>query len=261
MPNARFLPLLLGIYILRNGLAGERVGQQPLQGFHLAPAAFLRCLDDAYLQPPDFLMTLGPANAVPVTRVAEERTSACCLRRHLLFLLRRLFKLSRQEKRGGSLPAFAWRDVAVHSSSHLLSIPLQGGIRLLHHPLPASSTVFLAVHLPRGQRYGLTVFHTCYISRLGSAYSPVTLCPCVRRSNRTACHVPFWFQPVSIFGWSFLTRFISGSSRLALPPSLVPVPRRCWQHWEASRGTSFSHEGLHCPGGFEPSRYQLGPHR
>jgi hypothetical protein len=156
---------------------------------------------------------------------------------------------------------FRVEGCCLHSPAHLLSIPLQGGIRLLRHPLPASSTVFLAVHLPRGQRYGLTVFHTCYTSRLGSAYSPVTLCPCVRRSNRTACHVPFWFQPVSIFGWSFLTRFISGSSGLAILPSLVPVPRRCWQHWEASRGASFSDEGLHCPGGFEPSRYQLRPHR
>ena len=46
------------------------MGQQPLQGFHLAPAAFPCCLDDACLQPADVAFTLCPVNLFPVWRVA-----------------------------------------------------------------------------------------------------------------------------------------------------------------------------------------------
>ncbi|MBA3997715.1 MAG: hypothetical protein C0466_11175 [Candidatus Accumulibacter sp.] len=42
----------------------------------------------------------------------------------------------------------------------LVSGPLQAGLRFLRNLIPAPPTAFLAVHLPpRGQRYGLTVFH------------------------------------------------------------------------------------------------------
>ncbi|MPW11608.1 hypothetical protein GCT19_40315 [Paraburkholderia sp. CNPSo 3155] len=39
-----------------------------------------------------------------------------------------------------------------------LSGPLQPGIRFLRFLIPAQSTISLAVHLPRGQLYGLTTF-------------------------------------------------------------------------------------------------------
>ena len=46
------------------GFAGKRVGQQPLQGLHLTPAAFPCCLYDTGLQPPDLTLTLGPVGRV-----------------------------------------------------------------------------------------------------------------------------------------------------------------------------------------------------
>ena len=56
------------------GFAGKGVGQQPLQGLHLAPAAFPCCLYDTCLQPPDLTFTLNPVDLFPVRRVARGRT-------------------------------------------------------------------------------------------------------------------------------------------------------------------------------------------
>ena len=46
------------------------------------------------------------------------------------------------------------------TNSESLSVSLQAGLRFLHDPLPALSTVFLAVHLPVSDRreIGLTTF-------------------------------------------------------------------------------------------------------
>jgi hypothetical protein len=40
----------------RKCLAAERVGQEPLQGFHLTPSLVLSCLDDACLKPSHILI-------------------------------------------------------------------------------------------------------------------------------------------------------------------------------------------------------------
>ena len=66
------------------GFAGKRAGQQPLQGFHLAPAAFLCCLDDTRLQPADAAFTLSPVNLVPRCRLAGGCTRGF-IRVHLRF--------------------------------------------------------------------------------------------------------------------------------------------------------------------------------
>ncbi|EAN8675666.1 hypothetical protein DCT84_004673 [Salmonella enterica subsp. enterica serovar Glostrup] len=58
----------------------------------------------------------------------------------------KVFRLSRVERPCGSLPAFAWNDVA--ETAQFLSIPLQNGIRFLRTPVPASLTAFLTVSLP-----------------------------------------------------------------------------------------------------------------
>src|SRR5271168_1388403 len=56
------------------GFAGKRAGQQPLQGLHLAPAAFPCCLYDTRLQPPDLAFTFGPVHLIPLRRLARGRT-------------------------------------------------------------------------------------------------------------------------------------------------------------------------------------------
>ncbi len=49
-------------------LAGVRVGQQALQGSHLAPPAFLRRLRDTHLESADVAVDGWPVNGVPLLR-------------------------------------------------------------------------------------------------------------------------------------------------------------------------------------------------
>ncbi|CDH45171.1 hypothetical protein BN874_2130004 [Candidatus Contendobacter odensis Run_B_J11] len=56
-----------------------------MQGFHLVPAAFLRCLHDTRLQPSDLLVTFSPVNPVPTQLQAGGRTY--CTSNHLPALL------------------------------------------------------------------------------------------------------------------------------------------------------------------------------
>jgi hypothetical protein len=66
------------------GFAAKRVGQQPLQGFDLAPAAFPCGLHDTGLQPFDPPTALVPVNLVPVLWLAGGCTRGL-LRVHLRF--------------------------------------------------------------------------------------------------------------------------------------------------------------------------------
>ncbi len=105
-----------------------------------------------------------------------------------------------------------------------LSGPLQPGVRFLCDPIPAPPTVFLAVHLPWGQRYGLTTFPVCHTTGLGSASSPVVLWRRIPKAHGDNRPRTFWFKPDSSFGLSILTVFIRGSHVLPIPASLAPQP-------------------------------------
>ncbi len=78
----------------RQGFGAERAGQQALQGFDLAPSAFLDCLHDTRLEPTNHAIDLAPGDGVPVGRAVGDCTSRTSCR-HLLCLLCRLVKLSR----------------------------------------------------------------------------------------------------------------------------------------------------------------------
>ncbi len=115
-----------------------------------------------------------------------------------------------------------------------MSDSLQISIRFLHHPLPASPSAFLTVCLPIGRRYGLTMFHVHNKNGLDPAYPPVTelsVCSQPKREQPATCL--FWLKPVSVFGLSFLTMFISSSLTLVIPSSLVLPP-----HWRSQRSPS-----------------------
>jgi hypothetical protein len=58
----------------RKGFAAKRVGQEPLQGFHLAPSLFLSCLDDTCLEPTHVVIGRLPVNGMPVGHCVERRT-------------------------------------------------------------------------------------------------------------------------------------------------------------------------------------------
>jgi hypothetical protein len=118
----------------------------------------------------------------------------CC---HLLFPLSRFAGFSREERPEGSLPAFAWSDVAKGST------PIRSITERLS--LSPSSSTRTAIDLPCGlssqwERYGLTVFHLCVrvgevlsIRRRSFVHDREGLSPCADRA-------PFWFKPISIFG-------------------------------------------------------------
>ena len=82
----RLASVVLGDPPHGKSLAAQRVGQQPLQGFHLAPAAFPNSLHDTRLQPPDGPVVPSPVDTAPVHRLAGGRTRRnCCV--HLPSLL------------------------------------------------------------------------------------------------------------------------------------------------------------------------------
>jgi hypothetical protein len=83
---------------------------------------------------------------VQTYRSAGSSTSQFVLGRHLLSFLSGFSKLSRDERPDGSLPAFAWGDVA-HAQP--LSASLQDRLRFFRPPLPAVPSPSLAVRIPR----------------------------------------------------------------------------------------------------------------
>jgi len=109
-----------------------------------------------------------------------------------------------------------------------LSTPLQSGIRFLRNPLPALPTVHLTAHLlirfPFEQQYGLTAFPICHTTGLGSAFSPIALWRRIPNHDWNNRLRTFWFKPISSFGLSILTAFISSSHLLPIPASLAPQP-------------------------------------
>jgi len=134
--------------------------------------------------------------------VAGGCTSALCIPRHLLPSCKVHPNQSRQERPDRSLPAFAWGDIALQPT---LSQPHTGRRSLSRPPLPRPHQRSLRFALPRGQGFGLTVFHTSYTDSLGPAFPPVTSCPCARSTHRANPSHTFWSKPASMLGLSILT--------------------------------------------------------
>src|SRR6266566_8856998 len=108
----RFSPLVFRHSSYGKCFATKRASQDPLQGFHLAPFLFFRRLDDTHLEPTHVLVSCIPVDGIPVRFHVGNRTSirSCLSRgvcRHLPCFLSRFAKLSRHERPGGSLLAFA----------------------------------------------------------------------------------------------------------------------------------------------------------
>jgi hypothetical protein len=89
-------------------------------------------LDDASLEPTHVLVGTLPVNGMPIHPLAGSCTSSRSCR-YLLCLLSPFAERSRQERPDGSLPAFAWDDVAQGS------IPIQT-ITVWRWLAPSSST-------------------------------------------------------------------------------------------------------------------------
>ena len=90
--SGRSLALIFRHPFHGQGFAAKRMGQQPLQSFHLAPAAFPCCLYDTGLQPPDISFTFGPVYLVPMWRSVQGRTHGI-IHVHLLFLVLKVLQV------------------------------------------------------------------------------------------------------------------------------------------------------------------------
>jgi len=177
---------------LSNALLGTRLADSRCWS---PPPASLRCLHDTHLEPTDVSVNLPP-DGWPIHFRAGGCTNRI-FRCHLLFLLSRFARFSREERPEGSLPAFAWSDVAKGST------PIHS-ITEWHSLFPSSSTR-TAIDLPYGfssqwERYGLTVFHLCV--RVGEVLSFRRRSFVHDRESASPCadRAPFWFKPISIFG-------------------------------------------------------------
>ena len=117
-----------------------------------------------------------PPRPLPVSRGG--RTSKRCRRRHLL---------ASSSGWSNFLAPQDPREIGPLSRGVILqplSAPLQDGLRLLPHPLPASALVGLAAFLPRKDGDGFITFRRCTVRRLGCASSPGERCP---RAGSSEC--------------------------------------------------------------------------
>ena len=81
------------------GFAAPRADEQPLQGFHFAPAARLPCLHDTHLQTPHTSMAFGPVSVPPLesragARVRPQTLFCAVLRRDIAAILAKILKPS-----------------------------------------------------------------------------------------------------------------------------------------------------------------------
>ncbi len=198
------------------GTTVKRVGQQPLQGFHLAPATGLSALDDTRLQPVDEPLTLLPVDLAKVEWLTGRCTRGI-FHAHLRFL-------PAQVRPALSSSTTRWKSAHFRGGEYLLSVRLQDGIRFFQHPLPAASTAILTDTPARhGQGIGFIMFWSSDTMGLVSVYYAGGLeCPCVPRlagSNRPhhllveACQ-RHWLRPIN--------DTCNGSLSLDLPISLSP---------------------------------------
>jgi len=126
---------------------------------------------------------------------AGSSTSQFVLGRHLLSLLCRFSKLSRDERPDGSRPAFAWGDVA-HAQP--LSASLQDRLRFFRPPLPAAPSPFLAVRIPREVGLnGLTQLIAVELraSPVGATFPVGTLDVAAGAHLRQSAPRTFWSRP------------------------------------------------------------------
>ncbi len=226
----------------------------------------LRCLDDTRLESAHVLVGGLPVDGVPLPKFARGCTNGLAyIRRHLLCLLSRLLKLSRQERPDGSGLAYARSDVAKLLSRWLNSYPPDYGAALafsvLLYPPPhrlALRLAFLYAGLVFGFRSVRTSRcehrpHQVGAGRRGAYHVPLVprrrFRPCLSTGGATptaedthsfcAWPLAFWLKP-------------PGSEEQKLPRSL-PVPLAC----SNSRCLSAVHVRWSCRPTLHPSALAL----
>src|SRR5687767_973776 len=132
--------------ICRSSLSNALVGTR-LRHSSASPSRYASGADERFGELP---ASRWSADSLSCRRLHQQN-----FRCHLLFLLSRFAGFSREERPEGSLPAFAWSDVA-KGSTPIHSITEE-------HSLSPSSSTRTAIDLPYGlssqrERYGFIVF-------------------------------------------------------------------------------------------------------
>ena len=221
-----FLPSLFVTRLHGKGFAAERVGQQMLQGMHLAPSSRLHCLHDTRLEPPHVAVDGVPIDGVPVPPPVESApvsvaTAVICL-----------------------LSCGGWPSSLV-MKDQMDVCPLSRGVMLRgglnpyppHYRMAFASSILLFPHayrlalrlaFPHGRRTGLPCSVSVTTNGLGALCPPVA-CDAhdKERGVLVPATVPFWLKPASTFGLFSLTMFIERSPGFALPSILAPSPSWC----------------------------------
>ena len=179
----------------------------------LPPSPGLSRLHDTPWEPTHVPVDLAPGNGMPVHRPVGgcTKSGGSC---HLLVLLHRWARCSREARPEGSLPADAW---GAGADAPPLSVSRSDGVRFFPPPVPAAPSARLTTRLPSRERYGLPVFRFC--ARMGEVRP-------VRRQRDgpdgslrrppSVLHT-LWSQPVSAFGLLTITTLIRRAPRLTLP--------------------------------------------
>ncbi len=177
---------------------------------------YLPYLYDTHLEPAHVGIRLLSIVGMLAPPLAGGRTSGFC-RHHLLCLLSRLIRLSRNERPDGSQPAYACRDVAFWRNGYLPRYRAAFAFSIVLYPTPHGLTLRLA--FPVRESAELTVFRLIdLMNGVGSLFPPVALSAHDRRGfSPCARHVAFWLKPISTFGLSHITMFIKSSLMLAMP--------------------------------------------
>src|SRR5215510_10632650 len=220
----------------RQHLGGERVGQQTLQGSHLAPSTGLCRLHDTRLEPTHDAVSLLPLNGMPVHGVAGDRTSRCCHCCHLLCLLYRLAKVSRDARPAWEVSPLA-RGVMLRV---LNSYPpyYRMAFASSRVPYPPPHRLALRLTFPGGRETGLPRSTRVPLDELGSTCSPVARH--LRETMRERLHLATSllgqaFQPLWLVGSHDVYRQFTSVSHV-IPPSLPTALGLAVVH-ALSRGT------------------------
>ena len=165
--------------------AASRMGEEALQGFHLAPSPLLCCLDDTRLEPTHCVMRFLPVDSMPLIATVGSCTSSCCCR-HLLCLLCLFPKLFRHERPDGSLPACAWGTIVLPRNPYPNDYRLAFASSIL--PYPHACRLALQFAFPNGRHVGLPRSVYVPTDGLGPACSPVAVLSTVRE-GRSSSHL------------------------------------------------------------------------
>ena len=186
----------------------KRVSQKPLERFRQPKFFFSNGLCDTHLQLLHLSSNLLPINGFSVEFLVGRRMDFI-ENPHLLFFLKKFYRLSRNEAPDGYLHPCGSGDVSQMIESQPVSTPLQDSIRFFRHLPPYPQQYALRLTCPKGEgmRFQRSAYSTT--DTLGPLYLPVGILPVSDGMQRPEPPTYLWSKPNSSFGLSSITAVTS----------------------------------------------------